>query len=83
MKGQDEQTAENYCNAKAAVGGSLGAQEKRQDPKEIFLHRIDIAEENLVRQLSALKELRNTIRWASPEALTILEKVVQSEHLWR
>lgn len=94
MKYQDEKSAEDYCNSKTAIrsdipegaqqcGSGIGAQLKQADPREILLNRLDIAEENLIRQLSQLKEVRGTIRWASPEALRILEQILNCEHVWR
>jgi hypothetical protein len=80
-----EDRLKDVAEAKACVTEGIGAQMNclqagvgpTYDPKEVLLRQIDYAEEQLVRRLSVLKELRNELNWASPEAVRLVSKYTQ------
>lgn len=80
---------ENAANGKlkAEIGaktpqdccGGLAQAPTQPDPKEILLRRLDYHEDNLIRQLTAIREFRKALNRAGPDTIFVLHKLLNIE----
>jgi len=81
--GQARDEKLNQQKIQEATAGCCIAVPQQPDPKEVFLRRLDYAEDSLVRHLSAIREFRRTLNWASPEVFGVLQKLLDIESVLR
>jgi len=81
--GQARDEQPNQQKLAAQEANCCIAAPKQLDPKEVFLRRLDYAEDSLVRHLSVIREFRRTLNWSSPEVFDVLQKLLDIESVFR
>jgi len=71
---QAQQTAANEAQTKCCAP-------EQPNPKDIFLRRLDYAEDTLVRHLAAIRKFRQTLNWASPDTFHVLQELLNIEQV--